>query len=65
MAIVLTFTGQVLLASSSDLSAPLFPYGIWVILTLALSLIPVAVFKGQYLRLEVDTPLLVDNKNVA
>lgn len=55
MAIPMTFLGQVLLSTDSSNPAPFFPYGIWVIAALTLSLIPVALFKGRYYRLEQDT----------
>jgi hypothetical protein len=45
----------VLLSMDSDGSpAPFFPYGIWVMSLLVLSLIPVTLFKGKYLRLQED-----------
>jgi hypothetical protein len=45
---------QILLTADSFGPAPLFPYGVWVIATMAVGAVPVLLFKGQYLRLEQD-----------
>ena len=55
LAIPMTFLGQVLLATDSSQPAPFYPYGIWVICALALAMVPVSTFKGQYFRLQEDT----------
>lgn len=34
--------------------APLFPYSVWVLGTMALALVPILLFNGRYLRLEKD-----------
>jgi hypothetical protein len=49
-------TGQILLSVHPKHSpAPFFPYGIWVMSLLVLSLIPIGLFKGKYFRLQEDT----------
>ena len=60
MAIFMTFIGQVLLQMDSFGPAPLFPYGVWVIGTMFLGLLPTLLYQGQYVRHEQDanTPLL-------
>ena len=64
MAIVMTFMGQFLLSLDSFGPAPLFPYGVWVIATMFLGLVPTLMFDGQYVRNEQDQqitkPLLND-----
>lgn len=55
MAIPMTFLGQVLLSTDTSNPAPFFPYGIWVIAALTLSLVPIALFKGKCHRLDLDT----------
>jgi FLVCR family MFS transporter 7 len=62
-AIVMTFTGQVLLSSDSNLPSPLFPYGIFVALTMALALVPISTFKGKHLRLLQDRLLPTESKD--
>lgn len=54
LAIVMTFIGQVLLQADSFGPAPLFPYGLWVILTMFLGLIPTLLYDGQYMRNQQD-----------
>lgn len=43
-----------MLTADSFGPAPLFPYGVWVIVTMAIGAIPVLLYKGQYFRLEQD-----------
>lgn len=54
MAIVMTFTGQILLTLPSPLPAPFFPFGIWMSAFLLVILVPILTFSGQYLRLVQD-----------
>jgi hypothetical protein len=54
MAVPCTFIGQVLLAADDNIGAPLFPYGIWMILTMCMGWIPVLMFQGNYTRLRED-----------
>jgi FLVCR family MFS transporter 7 len=60
MAIFMTFIGQMLLSWDSFGPAPLFPYGVWIIGTMFLGLLPTLMFNGQYVRNEQDAqkPLL-------
>ena len=55
VAIMMTFVGQILLATDSSNPAPFFPYGIWVLSLLFLALFPVLSFQGKYFRLEQDS----------
>lgn len=53
MAIVMTFTGQVLLQLTPHGALdtpPFFPFGIWVMSTMVLTLVPILTFKGRHLR---------------
>jgi hypothetical protein len=60
MAIFMTFIGQALLAKDSFGPAPLFPYGVWIVGTMFVGLVPTLMFNGQYVRNEQDAhkPLL-------
>jgi hypothetical protein len=52
---------QALLSEDSLGPAPLFPFGLWVVGSMVLALIPILTLKGEYLRLRTDTvgtPLL-------
>ncbi len=56
MSIVTTFVGQVLLQMHSDgNSAPLFPFGYFIMALMFLAAVPVLTFRGEYLRLNLDS----------
>lgn len=57
MAIPMTFIGQILLAEDPDSAgpSPLFPYAIWSVGSMAIGLVAVLLYNGNYLRLERDT----------
>lgn len=46
---------QSLLSKDSFGPAPLFPFGLWVIGSMVLALIPILTLQGEYLRLQTDT----------
>jgi len=51
----LAYATQVLLSTDSSSPAPFFPYGIWVMALLGLSLVGITLFQGKYFRLEHDS----------
>jgi hypothetical protein len=53
-AIVFTFLGEYLLTLDSFGEAPLFPYGIWVIVSMGIGVWPVLAYHGSYLRSQQD-----------
>lgn len=57
----MTCTYQGLLSLDSLGPAPLFPYGLWMIGTFLLGLLPLFFLSGKYLRMEKDT--LMDDKD--
>lgn len=54
-AIACTFIGQGLLSLDSVGPAPLFPFGLWIIGSFVVGLLPLFFLSGKYLRLEKDT----------
>lgn len=54
-AIACTFIGQGLLSMDSLGPAPLFPFGMWMIGSFIVGLVPLFFLSGKYLRLEKDT----------
>lgn len=54
-AIACTFIGQALLSMDSLGPAPLFPFGLWMIISFVVGLLPLFFLSGKYLRLEKDT----------
>jgi len=53
-AIIFTFFGEYLLTLDSLGDAPLFPYGLWAISTMAIGILPVLAYDGGYLRSQQD-----------
>jgi hypothetical protein len=59
-AIGCTFIGQALLSMDSVGPAPLFPFGIWMMISFICGLMPLFFLDGKYLRMEKDTIVTLD-----